>query len=77
MIFVTDLNDYHHIINTILQTRLDKSEPKERIYRNSKIVDTELYWKADICNRIYGVTAHSIFENNLLIFIVNKKSMTT
>lgn len=42
LIFVTDLNDYHHIINTILQTRLDKSEPKERIYRNSKIVDIEL-----------------------------------
>lgn len=61
--FETGLSDDHHLIYTILKAKFEKSKLKNLIYRNFKNFKIEQF-KSNICNGIYNVKAHSIFENN-------------
>ena len=64
-LFETGLSDHHHMIYTILKTKLEKFEPKKLIYRNSKYFNSDQL-KFDICNSMSAVTTHADFENTFI-----------
>ena len=59
------MNDHHHLIYTILETKFEKREPKKLICRNFKRFDSDQF-KLDICNSMSDVRNHAAFENNFV-----------
>ena len=53
------------MIYTILNTKLEKLEPKRLIHHNFKQFDSEQF-KLDICNIMSAVITHEAFENNFV-----------
>ena len=66
--FVTGLNDYHHMIYTILKTKFEKFEPKKSVYRNFKQYDSDQF-RLDIFNSMSAMGTHAVFENYFVLML--------
>ena len=63
--FETGLSDHHHMIYTILKTKLKKNEPKKLIDCNLKQFDCDQF-ELDICNSMSAARSHVSFEDNFV-----------
>ena len=63
--FETGLNEYHHMIYTILKTKSESLNQRKLIYCNIKQFNSDQF-KLDICTSMSTVRTHAAFENNFV-----------
>ena len=63
--FETGLNDYHHMIYTILKTKSESLNQRKLMYCNIKQFNSDQF-KLDICTSMSTVRTHAAFENNFV-----------